>query len=410
MVERAELGGAAGVELWRRTVGRLTWAAVAANCLGALVMFLLLGFLVPFAPDGTDRELVLNGIVAAIYSPAALVLGTAIARRRGSFVERWIEAGRPPTTRERGLVLGEPMQTVYISGFFWVLAALVHGDQPAEPGWSALIVGRHDAAGRRDHLCGRIPAVGAHHRPITVLALAGRAPPERCGPGVARRLAMAWSLGTGIPLLGILVIATAGLVHPNEDPALLAATIALPRGCRAAGRLVRDRRRGALGGRADRRGAACDGGRRGGPLRHARAGRRRQRGRPARGRVQLDGGRSRGARAAARPVRAPRRARGRGSRARARRRGRAGRRAARGGGRVRRRDRLDRPGHAPPAARGGRAAEPLLLDRRRDDRGATAGGSTSSRATPPSACSARPARARTPPATRCARPARSTSA
>ena len=50
MVERAEPVGPAAVELWRRTVRRLTWAAVAANCLGALVMFLLLGFLVPFAP------------------------------------------------------------------------------------------------------------------------------------------------------------------------------------------------------------------------------------------------------------------------------------------------------------------------------------------------------------------------
>ena len=66
----------------------------------------------------------LNGIVAAIYNPA-LFLGTAIARRRGSAVERWIEAGRPPDAPRRGHVLGEPMQTVYISGFFWVLAALL---------------------------------------------------------------------------------------------------------------------------------------------------------------------------------------------------------------------------------------------------------------------------------------------
>jgi len=63
-------------------------------------------------------------------------------------------------------------------------------------------------------------------RPITVLALAGSAPPERFGPSVRLRLAMAWSLGTGIPLLGILVIATAGLIDPNEDPALLAGAAA----------------------------------------------------------------------------------------------------------------------------------------------------------------------------------------
>ena len=227
MAERAEPVGPAGVELWRRTVGRLTWAAVAANCLGALVMFLLLGFLIPFAPDSADRELVMNGIVGAIYLPAALLIGTAIARRRGSAVERWIEAGRPPTPRERGLVLGEPMQTVYISGFFWVVAAVLFTaiNLPSS-GWSALIVGGTML------LAGETTCAVAYLlserivRPITVLALAGRAPPERCGPGVAGRLAMAWSLGTGIPLLGILVIATAGLIDPNEDPALLAAAVA----------------------------------------------------------------------------------------------------------------------------------------------------------------------------------------
>jgi adenylate cyclase len=227
MVERAEPVGPAAVELWRRTVGRLTWAAVAANCLGAVVMFLLLGFLVPFAPEGADRELVLNGVVGAIYLPTALLLGTAIARKRGAAVERWIEAGRPPTPRERGLVLGEPMQTVYISGFFWVIAALLFTaiNLPSS-GWSALIVGGTML------LAGETTCAVAYLlserivRPITVLALAGRAPPERCGPGVAGRLAMAWSLGTGIPLLGILVMATAGLVDPNEDPVLLAAAAA----------------------------------------------------------------------------------------------------------------------------------------------------------------------------------------
>jgi adenylate cyclase len=227
MVERAEPVGPAGVELWRRTVRRLTWAGVAANGLGALVMFLLLGFLVPFAPVGADRQLLLNGIVAAIYLPAALVIGTVFARRRGASLERWIEEGRPPTPRERGLVLGEPMETVVISGFFWALAAVLFTaiNLPTS-GWSALIVGGTML------LAGETTCAVAYLlserivRPITILALAGSAPPERCGPGVAGRLAMAWSLGTGIPLLGILVMATAGLVEPNEDPAMVAATIA----------------------------------------------------------------------------------------------------------------------------------------------------------------------------------------
>ena len=94
MVEQAEAVGPAAVELWHRTVRRLTWAAVASNAVGALTMFLLLGFLIPFAPDGADHQLVLNCVVAAIYLPTALGLGTWIARRRGSTIERWLEQSR----------------------------------------------------------------------------------------------------------------------------------------------------------------------------------------------------------------------------------------------------------------------------------------------------------------------------
>src|SRR5215208_7445767 len=96
---------APAVELWRRIVRRLTWGAVAANTLGGLVMFLLLGFLIPFAPAGADDNLLLNGIVAVTYLPAALVIGTAWARRRGVAIEPWLEESRPPTPAERELVL-----------------------------------------------------------------------------------------------------------------------------------------------------------------------------------------------------------------------------------------------------------------------------------------------------------------
>ena len=65
-----------GAKLWRRIVRRLTWSVVVANGLGGLLMFLLLGFLVPFSPEGPDRHLAVNAIVAVVYMPVALLLGT----------------------------------------------------------------------------------------------------------------------------------------------------------------------------------------------------------------------------------------------------------------------------------------------------------------------------------------------
>jgi adenylate cyclase len=225
MVERADPVGAGTVELRRGIVRRLTWSAAASNALGAITVFLLLGLLLPFSP--ADRHLLLNGIVAAVYLPVALLAGTVWARRRGAAVDRWIEQDRPPTPEERRLVLNEPTQTVVISGVFWVLAAVLFTvlNLPTS-GWSALVVGCALLLGGETTCAVGYLLSERIIRPITILALAGSAAPERCGPGVAARLAMAWSLGTGIPLLGILTIATAGLIDPNEDPALLAATIA----------------------------------------------------------------------------------------------------------------------------------------------------------------------------------------
>jgi adenylate cyclase len=217
-----------GAQLWRRTITRLTWAAVVANGLGGLALFLLLGFLVPFAPSGPDRELALNAAVAAIYLPASLVIGTWWARRRSATVERWLAADRAPTDEERALVLSQPFRFVAISAVCWSIAAVLFTllNVPSS-GWAALVIGGAMLLAAETTLAVGYLLVERIMRPITVQALAGAPPPETCGRlGVAARLGMAWSLGTGIPLIGILTMAVAGLHDPNEDPTLLAAAIA----------------------------------------------------------------------------------------------------------------------------------------------------------------------------------------
>ena len=224
MVERAEPVGA---ELWRRTIRRLTWAAVAANGLGGVVLFLLLGFLIPFAPPVDDRELPLNAAVGAVYLTLALTLGNVWARRRSAPLGEWLAADRPPTPEERALALGQPFRFVAISGVFWAIAAVLFTllNLPSA-GWSALVVGGAMLLAAETTLAVGYLLVERIIQPVTVHALAGAAPPDRCGPGVAGRLSMAWSLGTGVPLLGVLVIAIAGAADPTEDPARLAAAIA----------------------------------------------------------------------------------------------------------------------------------------------------------------------------------------
>ena len=98
------------------------------------------------------------------------------------------------------------MRLVLISGLFWVIAAVLFTllNLPSS-GWAALVVGGALLLGGETTcavgylLAERIiaPDHGARAR---------RRDRRRagCGPGVAGRLTMAWSLGTGVPLLGIL--------------------------------------------------------------------------------------------------------------------------------------------------------------------------------------------------------------
>jgi adenylate cyclase len=216
------------MELWRDTIRRLTWASAAANVTGALVLFLLLGFLIPFAPEGADRQLGLNAAVVVVYAALTLAIGSWWGRRMSAPVERWLSEDRPPTEEERRLALGIPFRFVLVSGVFWTIAAILFTLLNASTsGWAVIVVGGAIMLGGETTCAIGYLLIERITRPVITRALAGGAPPQKsCGPGVRGRLMMAWSLGTGVPLLGIVTVAIAGIADPDESPALLAATVA----------------------------------------------------------------------------------------------------------------------------------------------------------------------------------------
>jgi adenylate cyclase len=218
---------ASGVELWRTNIRRLTRVAVISHGVGGLLVFLLLSFLIPFAPDGAQDDIPLNAAVGAAYLTVALILGARWGTRASAPVERWLASGRPPTAEERRIALGQPFRFAAISGVFWTIAAVLFTllNLP-NSGWAALVVGGAILLGGETTCAIGYLLAERITRPVTALALAGGAPPrERCVPGVAGRLTMAWSLGTGVPLLGISVIAGASFFHEREEPALVAGAV-----------------------------------------------------------------------------------------------------------------------------------------------------------------------------------------
>jgi adenylate cyclase len=219
---------ALGRELWRTNFRRLTRAAVISNGVGGLLVFLLLSFLIPFAPTGAQEDIPLNAVAGAAYLAIALFLGARWGRHASLPVERWLASGRPPTAEERRVALGQPFRFAAISGVCWSIAAVLFTllNLPGS-GWAAVVVGGAILMGGETTCAIGYLMAERIARPVTALALAGGDPPrERCVPGVAGRLSMAWSLGTGIPLFCISVIAVASLFHGGEDAGRVAAAVA----------------------------------------------------------------------------------------------------------------------------------------------------------------------------------------
>jgi adenylate cyclase len=215
--------------LWRTTTRRLKRAAAVSNGLGALVLFLLVGVLAPFVPEDVDRQLGLNAAAGAAYLFLALALGTWVGKRMNAPIERWLAEERAPSETERKLALGMPARVALVNTVCWSICAVLFTllNAPTS-GWAALVVGGAILLGGETTSAVAYLLAERITRPITALALAGGAPPPKsCGPGVRGRLMMAWSLGTGVPLFGILIIAAAGVAGGDEDPVLLAASVGL---------------------------------------------------------------------------------------------------------------------------------------------------------------------------------------
>jgi adenylate cyclase len=195
--------------------------AVVANTLGAAVVFAFAFLLpVPIDSDESARLAVLNGIVGAIYLAVTLPLGYLWGNRYRRPIERWLLAGRPPNQAEREYTLRLPFRLTMISAIFWTGAALLFGTiQLFEVGvdMALLSVVLLLLGGEVTSAFGYL-IIERAYRPVTALALRDNPPTSPVTPGVRTRLTTAWSLGTGIPLLGIAAILLTVLFGADIDP------------------------------------------------------------------------------------------------------------------------------------------------------------------------------------------------
>ena len=199
----------------RVRVQSLTTAViVTAHVVGVLAVVALVGWVLPRASE-IDRSLVVaDAIAIPVYVSGAIVVGVVwgtrqVLRRLGFILDE-----REPTDDERRAALRVAVSLVRLQAALWAggvvtftLLALVLQAELALTVAVAVTLG------------GVVTCMAAYllsefvMRPVAARALATDHPEGQVVPGVTARLLLAWALGSGIPVVGTMIVAVFALAR-----------------------------------------------------------------------------------------------------------------------------------------------------------------------------------------------------
>ena len=181
----------------------------------------------------SDRyvALVLRNVgVFVPYLAVVLPLGHYIVEKRGFAPFRaWLRSGEPATDALRMAALRYPKQWALRSTVFWLVGGLTFTllNIDTDAAFMSAIATTAVLGGVTSCALQYLLVEGSM-RPVVAAALAGARPPRAGTPGVAARVNMAWALGTGVPLIGIVALGIVGLVgHDLTRDRVIGAAVAL---------------------------------------------------------------------------------------------------------------------------------------------------------------------------------------
>ena len=218
VAEEQRRSGAALAAAMKR---RLTWYGLFSNGAGAVFVLLFLLYLGPSRISDAEFDALIERSIPAfiVFMLVALPFGrywSAMLPFRP--IEAWLQAERPASVEERAAVLRYPLVWAGRSAVVWAVGAIMFAAINVSLGWVntvgiAAMVGLGGLAS-----CSlQYLVVERLIRPVTARALAGGAPPKNPAPGVSARLTMAWTLATGVFLLGMGGLALSYLVDDDID-------------------------------------------------------------------------------------------------------------------------------------------------------------------------------------------------
>jgi adenylate cyclase len=211
-------GGLPGRTLVRYGRLMITIVIVVTNLIGAGTVLVLSLFIIPM-PHINDLGHVelINAFVTIGYVAVAVPFGIVVGTRGLLQLRHWLLEERPATAREVRLVLYAPLRLFILQVGLWLVAAALFGSldftYSSRLGERVVIVVA---------ITGVVTAACAYLsterllRSAAARALQNGIPGKIVVPGVTTRALLAWALGTGLPMVGVVAI---GILALTGDPA-----------------------------------------------------------------------------------------------------------------------------------------------------------------------------------------------
>src|ERR1700733_6641809 len=194
----------------------LTVFILATNLVGIGVALVLLTFAFPTPSIFTDAPRWITFIVGPAYLAVALALGTYWITRLTMTGLRWAIEERPPTLDDERRTFLTPfwlaLGVLLLWGIGTALLTTLYGLN------NTLFI---PIVGFSVSICGILVATFCYLftefalRPVAAQALEAGQAPQRLAPGIMGRTLTVWLLGSGVPVLGIALIAFFALVLGN---------------------------------------------------------------------------------------------------------------------------------------------------------------------------------------------------
>lgn len=205
-----------GFALRARLQTLTTGAIVVANLVGVAAVVVLNWWVLPQRVAPSDSMFLANVIAVPVYLIAALAVGVTWGTKTAFRRVGWVLDGREPDREEQRAALHTPVALVGVQGALWaggvvvftVIALVIQPDL-------ALNVALTTALG------GVVTGMAAYllvefvMRPVAARALAADPGDGLLVPGVTIRSLLAWALGSGIPVGGLMAVSLLALIRDD---------------------------------------------------------------------------------------------------------------------------------------------------------------------------------------------------